>query len=42
MFECARDDANMILNNKNDINYEKYYDYALKKINEDKDIVLFD
>lgn len=42
MFECARDDATKILNNVEDIDYQNYYKYALNKINDDKEITLFD
>ena len=42
MFECARDDAKNILNNLQDNENKRYYDYALKRIALDNTMTLFD
>ena len=42
MFECARDDAKNILNNLQDNENKRYYDYALKRIALDNAMTLFD
>ena len=42
MFECARDDSYKILSNLNNGEYKRFYDDVFNKLQNEKDITLFD
>ncbi len=42
MFECARDDANYLMNHLINPEFKKYYDYVFNKLEQNEDIKLFD